>query len=390
MTKISLIVENSKEFNDYIAVLNKLNLSLDIKVKIIYLANIYYDDKQEVLLDKIEFDYEVLSIENIYNKPFKDYSLLEKIILIKSNTAHMLNFIKGCTILLSGVQTIFERVLYSQIKKYNLQIKTIVYHRHMLFDDRVNTASSLVIHNWFVYTLLSFFNMDGFLIEKKAVGYADKYLVLGEINKAYLIEKGIKKNKIECVGSIEYDDLEKFRLFASTNKVKKYCYITSACEWIGDTEGEDYQKERLNNFLEYCKRENIREVTIRIHPREDVSKYEKLRQKFDFIKLQYPSINPLLEDLKEFDIFIGSLSTVLFEVLLINKKVIFYVLDEEMYRYEHLLQKFSLPYITKIEELKNCLAKYNNIDGSKFITYNKNEKAIDRITNVIKKELNAK
>ncbi len=389
MKKIALIVENAKELDDYIKVLNLLSLSIEIKVKIIFLAELYFDKKQNELLNKINFNYEILKIKNIYNKPFKNYNLIEKIKLIIKNKKQIYDFIKDCNILLSGVQIIFERILYSQIKKNKLQIKTIVYHRHMLFDDKVNTSSSKLIHNNVVNFMLSLLDLNGFLIESKAVGFADKYMILGEINKSYLIEKGIDESQIECVGSLEYDDIDQF-VSGKNNDIEKFCYITSACEWIGDIEGESYQKKRLNNFLEYCKKENIKDVTIRIHPREDKAKYEKLKDRYKFIKLQCPSTNPLLEDLKEFDVFIGSLSTVLFEVMLINKKVVFYVLDKEIYRYGNLLNQFSLPYVKKMEEFENCLINYKKVDGNKFITYDKNEKAIDRITNIIKKELNVK
>jgi hypothetical protein len=389
MTKIALVVENAKELNDYILVLNNLQTLHNIKVYIIYLAEIYQDKKQDELLKNINFQYEILKIKNIYTKPFKTYSMFEKIRLVRQNIKDMFDFIQECNLLLSGVQTIFERVLYSQISKHKLPVKAFVYHRHLLFDDTVNTSSSKLVHNSIIYGLFSIFNLDGFLIEKKAVGFADKYLVLGDINKSYLIEKGIDATKIVTVGSLEYDDIESSVLKSDFNiSNPKICYITSACEWIGDTEGEEYQKEKIDNFLNYCQKENLKDIIIRLHPREDFEKYEQLKEKYNFIKLQYPSNTKLLEDLQEFDVIVGGFSTVLFEVMLINKKVIFYTLEEEKYRYKSLIDNFTLPYITSMDDFKEELQQSNIINGSKFITYDKNEKAIDRIVALLEKELN--
>ena len=335
MYKIALITENTKEFGDYVNILNAISIKCNIKVYIVSLSDIYIDSKQKELIKLINFEYNILTIENIYNKPFKEYSILEKIKLVWKIQNKIFLFIIECSLLLSGIQTIFQRVLYNKIKNNNnIDIKTIVYHRHLLFDDSVNTSSSSIIHNSFVYKILSLVNLDGFLIEKKAVGFADLYMVLGNINKTYLESKNIDTSHIHTVGSLEYDNIEEYMdCNKKENNLVSICYITSACEWIGDKEGELYQKNKINNFLNYCKDNNLDDITIRIHPRENFNKYEELKQEFKYLKLQYPSNNKLLEDLKEFDIIIGGFSTVLFEAMLINKQVVFYSLKDEEYRY---------------------------------------------------------
>lgn len=388
MFKIALIVENSKELHDYIIVLNKLNCDIKIKLYIVYLAEIYQDLNQDILLKNINFEYKILNLKNLYDKSFKEYNLIEKIKLVQNNIKLIYNFIQNCNILLSGIQTVFERVLYCKIKKNKLPIKTIVYHRHLLFDDKVNTSSSKLIHNSVVYKLLSLLNLDGLLIEKKAVGFADQYMVLGEINQSYLIEKGINKEKIHKVGSIEYDNIEQFIIEKKYDlSTPNICYITSACEWIGDHEGESYQRSKILNFLEYCKKAKYKKVTIRLHPREDYKKYEILKTNYSFLDLQYPSNNNILQDLSIFDVIIGGFSTVLFEVMLINKRVLFYSLDEEKYRYEDLIEKFDLDVITNVNHFSKIhedgAYKKNN-----FIEYSSVTKSLDKIVKVIKKELN--
>jgi hypothetical protein len=383
MYNISLVTENAKELHDYIMILNNISKKIDIKVNLVLLNEIYFDKKQKEIISNIDFNHEILEIDNIYNKPFKEYSSLEKIKLVWNIQNKMFDFIKDSQILLSGVQTVFQRVLYTQIKKNKLNINTIVYHRHLLFDDKVNTSSSKIVHNKFIYGLLSLLNLDGFLIEKKAIDYADNYMVLGDINEKYLLHQGISKNKIYKVGSLEYDNIEHIK----NNPSKKICYITSACEWIGDFEGEEYQKQKIKNFLKYCEKEHLKDIIIRLHPREDFAKYENLKKLYPFIQLQYPSNTKLLEDLSEFEIIVGGFSTVLFEVMLIDKRVVFYTLEKEKYRYIELIKDFSISHITNIE---NLFKINSNINNNNFITYNKNEKALDRISKLIIGFLNDK
>ena len=79
-----------------------------------------------------------------------------------------------------------------------------------------------------------------------------------------------------------------------------------------------------------------------------------------------------------------------FEAMLINKKVVFYSLKEEEYRYKDLINNFDLPYITDINNFKSVLSKDYDIQSNQFIKYDKNEKAVTKIVDIIKNELDAK
>lgn len=385
MVKIGLIAENAKELDDFFTILNNLNLILPIKVYVIYLADIYKDKNQDNLFDKINFEYEIFRVKNPYNKSFRKYSLIEKIKLVKQNIKSMFDFIKKCKIFLCGTQVVFQRVLYCKIKKNKLPIKIISYHRHLLFSNPINEKYSKILHNKIIYKLLSILNLDGLLIKVKLVGFADKYLVLGGVNKFYLMHNGIDENDIISVGSLELD--EKIILNNNLEKLSpKICYITTAFEHHGQLDNEKYQKQKIENLLYHCQKQNIIDITIRIHPRENFEKYELLKARYDFLNLQYPSNNKLLHDLKEFDVLIGGVSTALFEVMN-QKKVIFYILEQEKNLYQNLIDNFSLPYITELSNFKQQIDKYKIADKSRFIKYDPNEKAIDRIVNILKNEL---
>lgn len=130
-------------------------------------------------------------------------------------------------------------------------------------------------------------------------------------------------------------------------------------------------------------------LTIKIHPRENINKYKLLKEKFSFIHIKYPSDKSIIEDLCEFDLIIGWLSTAMFEISLLGKKVLFYLDEKDLYEYNAILKYIpSEAIVTKLPiELKTA---GKNINISNIIYFNKNEKAIDRFVKIIKKELNAK
>lgn len=384
MKKYGLIVENSKEFNDYIEILNELSLRKNIHVKIVYLANVYKDELQNKLIHKINFNYDILPINNPYNISFTQLSSFKKVIIVLKSKKKIFQFLYDCDVILSGVQTVFQRLFFCKIKSIKSSIITFVYHRHLLFDDKVNTIPSRWKSHFITKYFFKFVGLDGFFIDHKAVGYADFYIVLGNINKNYLISNGIDDKLIFPLGSLEYDSLSSIKEKDKGNKTS-ICYITAACEWIGDSEGEEYQYKKILEYLNYFKNktENY-DVWIRVHPRENIEKYKKLELMYDFLKLQYFCYGSLLEDLNQFDILIGGTSTALFEACLLpNKKIVFFILNEELYRYQELIDSQKLPYINVLSDEEFSKALAMSIIGNNYITYRKEEKAISRIVNLL-------
>lgn len=375
MKKYGLIVENNKELKDYIDILNKMSLTQELCVKIVLLADLYKDFSQYETLKNIKFNYSLMDIKGNHNVSFVKLSILDKVVIVLKNKNKIFEFIKDIDILLSGVQTVFQRMLYSQINNNKLPIRTVVYHRHLLFDDGVNTAKtwkSLKI----VKYISSVLGLEGFFIDIKAVGFADYYIVLGEVNKKYLVSKGVFPKKVYPLGSLEYDSIEAIATPIKQGTKKSICYITGACEWIGDVEGEFYQKDKLKQYCEFFKdRLDLYEVWIRVHPRESIEKYYNLQTKYPFVKLQYMSDNPLLVDISQFDILIGGMSTVLFEAYLLDKEIIFFILEVEMYRYKKFIQQENIRTISGLSD--------NELVGQKqeinVISYDKSKKAIERI-----------
>lgn len=384
MKKYALIVENNKELKDYIAIINNLSIKFDLFVKIIFLAEIYKDNTQYESLKEIDFNYELLVVENNLGVPFVKMSFLEKLKIVLLNRKKMLNFINDCNVLLSGIQTVFERCLFNDIKKYNLNINVITYHRHLLFDDGVNT--NLSENKLFVIkrSLSKIFGLDWIFIDNKGVGFSDMYLVLGEINRKYLMSKGVDSDKISILGSLEYDHVPQR---TQSSEAKSICYITGAFEWIGDLEGDKYQDQKIVEYLDLLSRSYEKfNIWIRVHPRENIKKYEKLKQKYSFLHIQQSTGNSLLNDLSKFDILIGGLSTALFEgSLLGNNRILFVINKNEFYRYKSLINDINLPFFYSIRDAMDNMVSGTEIKDKNIIMYIKDEKALSRMVDFIEK-----
>lgn len=386
MKKYALIVENNKELSDYISILNELHKDSLIFVKLILLAEIYNDLSQYESLKHINFKYEMLVIKNPYDLSFSKMPFLKKLYIILSNRKRLFHFILDCNILFSGIQTVFERSLFNDIKKSKINIKVISYHRHLLFDDGVNTNLSDNRKYSIKKKLSRFIGLDWMFIDNKGVGFSDKYLVLGEVNKRYLISKGVNSESIFVVGSLEYDHIP---TITKKDETQSACYITGAFEWIGDYEGDTYQNQKIDAYINAF-HNNGSDVWIRVHPRENIKKYNTLKQKYPFVKIQKATDNPLLEDLSRFDVLIGGISTALFEASLLNNdnNIAFVLHVDEFYRYRNLINSIELPYFFSIEESIHSMVSGIRIREKNVILYDEKESALSRISNVIKEIIN--
>ena len=220
-----------------------------------------------------------------------------------------------------------------------------IYNRALLFEMRtkLNRAKEWSFQ---LASALLFPTSLGFMIPPKpGVGYADYYFELGWVNRGYLIEQGVNPDKVWVTGSPTYD-----WFYTESGKLRntvyrpslvhkrpvKVCYITGAYEWIGDTLGEDFQRRKIANLVEFARvHQDVINVTIRVHPREPKDKYERLIQQHPHILLEY--YNPqgnIFEDLEQHDIVIGTVSQVMYDSILMDKLAIFYLLSEEIERYE--------------------------------------------------------
>lgn len=377
--KIALIFENVKEFNDLISICNTLAININIDVHIILLSEIYCDNKIEILLEKAKFNYILYKVKNTLHKPFKEYSIIEKIRFVYKYKNELIDyFIKSdITLLLSGVQIIFQRVLYDSIQEKKLGIKTVLLHRHLLYDDGYRQHDNNIFFSDAVFGLLRSVGLGGYLIKNVGVGYADDYIVTGEVTKDYLVEKGINQKNIHCLGSLEFDNYTyKSREY---QRKKSLCFATSSPIAIGDTKLAKLQLERIEIFLDAFSDTENYSLTIRIHPRDFPEQYNSLKNKFKFNFEQSKGLN-ILDEINSYDIIIGGFSTLLFEALQIGMSVIFYITEDELSRYKNFIEKYEIPFTTDLKDYKSFIVNKNNFPNyNKFFTID-DRSSLNKIT----------
>jgi len=396
---ITLCPENSQELDDFIKILNSLARKQKIKVKIISLAKLYRDNLFNNLLNQIQFPYEILEVQPIFKEktPFPYLHPIKKILTVILNKEKIHNFISNSDIFLVGIQSVFQRLLYCISKAKG---KTISFHRAILFPIFSKTSRGAGTINKIFKKILKLLRIEYIISPKSGIGYADYYFVLGENNKKYLELHGIPSERIFITGSPTYDEVGNFKKLNKRNnlggKIINLYYITSAFEWIGDEKGESRQRRKIKEIIKLCQTNSNIKLTIRVHPREPTKKYQNLERKYPFLKIDYYKSINLLRDLSKYDIICGGLSNVLFEAMLIDKLVIFYLLKEEVSLYRHILRLTRIKYFTNIEEIENFIKKvkdstrifssYLNTQRSivrKIIYCDSEKKAADRISDLL-------
>jgi len=379
---IGIIFENNKELKELISVVNELKKHYKIHLKIISPSNIYNDKISTDLLQNLDDNIEIYYIKNHFNEKFITLNKFKKILFSFKTKRELKNIMKNVDLVLSGVQTIFSRIIYSSL---NQKVPFFVYHRHLIFSTSHNKTNNFLSSKITRYILKSF-NIDEFFISTPNVGFADNYLVLGNVNAKYLNKHGVNKKNIHIVGSLEYDNLKNITENNTNNKKQEIVYITSAFEWVNNQLGERNQVYKINNLIKYVKNNSFCTLTIRIHPREIDLKYKKLIEKYPFINLEYPSLNGIIEDLMKYDIIIGWFSTAIFEISLLNKKVLFYCLQDERDEYIDIIEQ--LPKEIVVDDISTLLKDAKSIDVSNIIFYKPDITSKQRIVNILLNELN--
>jgi hypothetical protein len=267
---IGIIFENSKELSDLLKVVRSIQF-IDIKVKIISTSNIYHDKDSNEILNKLRDNEEVIFIEKT-KKKFNELTAFQKFLHVKKVEKKLCDYFQDVNIVLSGIQTVFERVLYKNLSKK--KIPFLVYHRHLIFGSSFKKSK---LNNVFLKKIINKLNMNEWFSIIPNVGFGDKYLVLGELNKKYLLENGISSDDICITGSLEYDDINKYKDKNIKTIKNSICYITGAYEWHNYLERENNQKFKIQELITFTQNNNY-DLTIRVHPRENKEKYLNIQK----------------------------------------------------------------------------------------------------------------
>lgn len=224
-------------------------------------------------------------------------------------------------------------------------IKHIAYFRGLMFSssNKIGIMDKLK------------FGKYGYFFKSKIFNRFESDLIIttSELNKNFIIERGIPEKKIQLINPLWLSGLA---LKQTTDK--KIYFLTQAFHSHGFSLQHDSQIKFLS-LLDEWSAEHGKPLTVRVHPR-DYFDYKNLKYKSN---ISFDSRNPkeFMKDLSYSEIVISPLSTLAFEVIYLGGCCCFYTTEALDYVYASAYRKLSIDPIkeTEINKLNdlNCQKK---------------------------------
>ena len=214
----------------------------------------------------------------------------------------------------------------------------------------------------------------------------DKIFVLSDYINNVIRNQRLRSTKIITSGMPRYKFLKKDD--SKESDIRKMTFITGAYVWHNDIFADKLQHKTISVLINNIKNNQLNdfELTIRVHPREDINNYKYLLD-YNFIKVEDSSVN-IYDTIRQSDVIIAPNSTVMLEAMFIDKKVIFLFFNNEYWRFSKSYIKDSI--FKKVFNEEEFLAELiKKEDGSvskeklKFYFNPNSEKAVDIIVNEI-------
>ena len=371
---ILIIVENLQEYDEIIYILKKMpkedNLTYFLfKTNNIFNIPDYYQLDEDKANNQNNFK-KIFDSKNPFKTNFKTQSIFRKIITILINFPILFKIVVNEKIdfILSGVPLIFSRVL----KLFFTRIIRIAYIRGLLFDSSKSTS----ISDWFYFLTkkIHIQNKIHFINNY----YSEYILTTGEINKNFLINRGIPDKNIFLTGPLVLDCIANStrKIESDLKKNLEVIFITQAFLWHLDETADSEQKKFLISLLEQfrlIKNKNI-QFKIRLHPRDSIENYKNIIKKVDSDIIYDTSDSSLfLSECKTNKVIISGLSTFAFEWIYLGGKCFFYTSDYFFESSKSIYKKVNIdPYFDSNKMIQAILAEENKYKSHKMdnIFYN--------------------
>lgn len=191
----------------------------------------------------------------------------------------------------------------------------------------------------------------------------DYIIVMDEFAKSEAIKEGIPEEIILPLGNPHFENMlnqsKTLKDVRSKFASKDEFLITYASQPFI----EDCGKGEELNVLEDLIALTDKKIIVKIHPKEDFSKFDKYKS-----RVQLDKLTPILEVFKASDLVISINSMALFEAMIIQKPVISYQKNEHDKNKFILTKLGQLPFINNKKDFASELRK--KIDNPKSSQYN--------------------
>lgn len=161
-----------------------------------------------------------------------------------------------------------------------------------------------------------------------ATYHADRVFTVGEMNRRFVIGRGMSPDAVDVVGPVWLADLEGA---APTAAQPRTIFVTGAWAAHGFQAEHDAQTKMLASVAEHWRRDS--ELVIRVHPRDGYDYRADAR--FADVALSTELPGEFLASLRSGDVLVAPLSTLAFEALHLRAAVAFYSDDQATRSYNH-------------------------------------------------------
>lgn len=258
-------------------------------------------------------------------------------------------------------------ILDGIISDYSFSFVDIIrYSKNKLFDiaDFIRRTIKKKLNMVFAYLPYNYY-----LPSDVGCSNLTKVFVISDYVSRYIRSQTLMNTKVIVSGMPRYKFLKDCNSIISGEKLK-ILYITQGYLWHNEYENDRLQHKTLKKLIanfEANKLDLKCQLTVRVHPRDEVGRYDYVFQK-KWITLEDKSTN-IYSSINNNDTVLGVNSTVLLEAMSIGKKVIFLFLNNQYWRFKRsfinndiFIKAFSvdqlLAHIFSNKQIENISADY--------------------------------
>jgi len=347
-----------------------------------------------------DFKFNKIDLSLRLDKAFAFLSFFEKIQFIKRYKIELLDYnFETFDSFIYGNDGALQRVLIDKYKSkkhflildgiisdYSFSFVNIIrYSNNKFFDikDFIRRRCKKILNLVFAYLPYNYY-----LPSDVGCSHLTKVFVISDYVSRHIRSQVLRDTQVIVSGMPRYKFLKDCNSMIAEEKIK-ILYITQGYIWHNEYENDRLQHETIKKLIQNLEKNKLDfkyQLTVRVHPRDNIGSYNYLYKK-KWIILEDMSTD-IYTSINDNDIVLGVNSTVLLEAMAIGKKVIFLFLNNQYWRFRRSFLNHNIFHKAfSFEQFMSQIIDFN-IDSNKsmrfdYFFYPNAEKSIDIIVNEI-------
>jgi hypothetical protein len=349
-----------------------------------------------------DFKFNKIELSLRLEKTFAFLSFLEKIQFIKRYKIELLDYnFEAFDSFIYGNDGALQRVLIDKYKSkkhflildgiisdYSFSFIDIIrYSNNKFFDikDSIRRRFKKILNMVFAYLPYNYY-----LPSDVGCSNLTKVFVISDYVSRHVRSQILRDTQVIVSGMPRYKFLKDCNSSIAGEKLK-ILYITQGYAWHNEYENDRLQHETIKKLIanfEANKLDLKYQLTVRVHPRDEVGRYDYISRK-TWVTLEDKSTN-IYTSINNNNIVLGVNSTVLLEAMSIGKKVIFLFFNNQFWRFKrsfinHNIFDKAFSFEQFMCQISNMNIDSANSDRFEYFFHPNAKKSIDIIVNEITK-----